>query len=371
MIDAASDRLSRLSGFLEQDPENPTLLADTVQAALDANALSLADTLVSRLRLIRPDAFDGKYLAAVAAMRRNDFSSAAAILRPLVETDGNPNVRFNLAWCEAMLGNKPVARELLNESTINAIAAAAMLKTQILHEAGDFAAALDAGKAALEIFPDDSGLLAAVATLALDAEDPVLARACAMRAGDHPEALAAAGVLDLQDGHPDIARVLFDRSLSIRTHNPRAWIGRGLTALLAQDVPDAARDIDRGAQQFGDHIGSWIAAGWAHYLAGDIGGARQRFERALAIDPNFAEAQGSLAVVALAEGNKETARRAMVIALRLDRDCFSAALAGILMTSDDPAKSQEIVARAMATPLNGNGLTIANYMSGLSRTTVH
>lgn len=370
MTDDRTARLERLLGYLKGDPNNPALLADAVQAALDADELDQAERLDRHLLAVTPGGFEGRYLASVIAMRRRDFAGATELLEGLISESDQPSVRFNLAWSRAMLGDKSASRALLDDRTTAEIAAAAMLKLQLLHEAAELDEALAFGQASLELHPDDAGLLAAMATLALDLEDAELARRCALKAGDHPEALAASGMLDLQDGSIETAQALFDKSLATREHNPRAWIGRGLAGLLRQD-PQAAMDLDRGAQQFGSHIGSWIAAGWGHFIAGDIAAAQDRFERAMAIDPTFAESHGSLAVIDVAAGRPDEARRRMVTALRLDRECFSAALAQVMLLSDDPAKAQEIVARAMHTPLNDEGMTIAGYMAGLSRPTVH
>lgn len=46
--------------------------------------------------------------------------------------------------------------------------------------------------------------------------------------------------------------------------------------------------------------------------------ARERFERALAIDGTFAEAHGSMAVILALEGHKSAARQSAEIARRLD-----------------------------------------------------
>lgn len=371
MNDSASAHLVRLLGFLESDPDNFALLTDAAQAALDCRDLDRADALATRLRAVAPGATGGLYLTAMIAMSRLDFTAARNLLTQVLEQEDAPNIRFSLAWCEAMTGNKLAALDLLGDTTTAQIAAAAMLRTQILHEAGDFEGALAFGKEALSRFPEDQGLASAMATLAIDVEDVDLARECAKRGGGHPEALAAAGILDLQDGDAETARQRFDRSLTIREHNPRAWIGRGLSALVQSNPASAASDLDRGAQQFGEHIGSWIAAGWAHYLAGDIEAAENRFERALAIDPAFSESHGSLAVIDVARGNTQSARHRMTAALRLDRECFSAALAQLLISSENPERSRQIVEQAFNTPIGESGLTIASYMAGLSRPTVH
>ena len=365
------NQLDRLLGFLAVDPVNQALLIDAIETALAVPALDIAERLVNQLGELRPGSFEAGYFAAALAMSRRDFAGAAQLLQPLVELGAPPNARFNLAWSKSMIGEKQGALELLDPETTGEIAAAAMLRTQLLHEAGDFEGAMESGQHALERFPDDAGLNSAMATLALDLEDLELARACAARGGEHPEALAAVGVLDMQDGDPAAARAHFDRSIAIREHNPRAWVGRGLTRLVEHDPAAAASDIDRGAQQFGDHIGSWIAAGWAHYLAGDLGAAAQRFERAYAIDPNFAESHGSLAVIEAAVGNRDAAERRMNTAFRLDRECFSAVLARIMLEAGDPAAARGLIEKAFNTPLGQSGMTVASYMAGMAKPTLH
>lgn len=371
MNNDAGHRLDQLLGYLDSDPDNTALIQDTIDAAISAGELDRADALCARLGTLQPQTIEATYFGGLVAMHRLDFARAADLMAPLLEREDHPNIRFNLAWSRAMLGDKDDALKLIDERTSTAIAAAAMLRVQLLHESGDFDGALVEGRQALERFPQDAGLLAAMSTLALDVEDLDLARRCVAGAGDHPEALAAAGVLELQDGDPEVARIRFDRSIALREHNPRAWIGRGLAALVQHDAARAAEDIDHGAQQFHDHIGSWIAAGWAHYLAGNIEAAHARFERAMMIDQTFAESHGSLAVIDITGGDLATARRRIRTAIGLDRNCFSAAFAQILLASDDPAQARTLVERAMTTPLSDSGLTIAGYMAGLTRPTLH
>lgn len=365
------NRLDMLLGFLGQDPDNPNLLADAIEAAFAASDLGQARNLVDRLGDLRPGSFEAGYFSATLAMIERDFERACDLLDPLVDAGAPPNARFNLAWSKAMVGVKDRALELLDADTTSTIPAAAMLRTQLLHEGERFEEAMEFGKSALALFPDDAGLNSALATLALDLEDNDLARACSARGGDHPEALAVSGMLEMLDGDPGTALATFERSLAIRQHNPRAWIGLGLAKLAGQDAPGAASDLDRGAQQFGDQIGSWISAGWAHYLSGDIDAASQRFERALAIDHNFAESHGSLAVIEAARGNNDNARRLMETAFRLNRQCFSAVLAKVMLDAANPEEAQALLERAFNTPLNDQGMTITSYMAGMVRPTLH
>jgi tetratricopeptide (TPR) repeat protein len=181
--------------------------------------------------------------------------------------------------------------------------------------------------------------------------------------------MATLGSLDLAENRLEAARERFEQSIAIKAANPRAHIGLGLTELAGGHAAGAARHLDRGAGQFGDHLGSWIAAGWAHYLAKDPAAARARFETALALDDTFGEAHGSLAALDALEGNLESAERRMEVARRLDRASFSAALAGVLLAAaaGEPDKARKIFEFAANQPLTHDGKTLVQALAELSR----
>jgi tetratricopeptide (TPR) repeat protein len=371
MTDGADgERLERLLGFLEQDPANAALLRDAARTALDANQLERAKDLFGRLRDLGEltDADSNSW--AIAAMRSGEPEKAAETFASLLEQQpDNPALKFNLAWSRALAGNPAAARAVLDDETVETLPQAAQLEVQLMHEAGEFDAAAERARGHLERFPDYGPLLAAVSVLALDVEDEALARACAEKAGGHPDALTTLGTLTLGDSRPLEARAMFERSLAISQGSPRAWVGLGLTDMLQGKNREAGEHIDRGAEMFGTHLGSWIAAGWAYLLAGDRETARQRFERAVEIDGNFAEAQGSLAVIELLGGETAAAERRVEVALRLDRNCFSAAFANVLMNAakGDEATAQRIMDMVLRQPIGADGRTIADAIARMAR----
>jgi Flp pilus assembly protein TadD len=99
--------------------------------------------------------------------------------------------------------------------------------------------------------------------------------------------------------------------------------------------------------------------------------ARQRFERALEIDDAFGETYGSLAVLDVIAGDIQSARRQVAIARRLDKDSFSAMLALALLARDNPAAGKAIIDEAMTKPINERGMTLASYLAGLTKPTMH
>lgn len=364
-LDQSSSKLERLTAFLEADPDNPALLADCAQAALEADDPAQAASLFKRLDAIEPLDAGAANAAGIAAMRSGDQDAAQAwFARALEDNPGDTGLRFNIAWSKALAKQFDEAAEMLEEDVVAALPQAAMLDMQIDHELGRFDEAEAKLESYLAMHPDYGPLQAAASVLAMDVDRPELAREAAEKAGDHPDALTTLGTLDLGDRKLDVARSQFQRALETRSYNPRAEIGLGLVDLAEGNATAAAARLDKGAEQFGDHLGSWIAAGWAYFIAGDMAKARDRFETALGHDDTFGEAQGSLAVIELLEGNVEAAKERTEIAQRLDRESFSAALAAMLyeQSQGNQEKAQQIFRIASQQPILPNGSTLMDEL---------
>jgi Flp pilus assembly protein TadD len=367
--DTAS-RLQRLSGYLERDPENPGLLADAASAAFAEKEFGRAEELLDRLERLAPplppELLNLRGLAAIHERRFDDAVVAFGALRTAGQ--GDPAIAFNLAWSHAMLNQFESALDLLDDEVVAVSPRAPALKIQMLQHLDRYDEALAVGEALAERFPDNGPLMGALATLAMDAGKADLARDYAARAGDDPEALAARGVLALETEDLAGAEAMLDQSIAARANNPRAWVGKGLARLAAGDAAAGAAAIDHGAEQFGDHIGSWIASGWAHFVAGNLDQARTSFDRALAIDPNFGETHGALAVLDLLGGDAVSARRRTDTALRLDRTAFGGILAKTMLldAAGDAQAAQALRERALNTPIGSDGRTIAQALAGMS-----
>ncbi len=369
MAEEAEARLERLLDYLDQDRDNPVLATDCAGAALAANRIDLARELLAPfLAANRLDA-EGLNLAGIAAMRGGDQDTAQRIFAArLDEAPDDQGARFNLAWSQALSNNHLAARETLGDVSDTELPQAAMLDLQLAHHLGEFEDAQAKIPQYLARFPDYQPLHAAVALLALDMDEPELAREAAQLGGDHPDALAALGTFALGDNNHDAARAMFLRSLATRPHNPRANVGLGLVDLATGKSTEALEHLDRGAEQFGDHLGAWLAAGWAHFLAGNADAARERFETALRHDDTFGEAQGSLAAMEAIAGNFEAARHRLEIARRLDREAFSVAFTAMILAAadGDQEKAQRIFEIAAKQPMGPDGSTLAEALAKMA-----
>lgn len=355
-----------LKGYLAQDPGNVQLLGDVAIAALQADDSAGAQQQVDQL--FAAAGAPAPLISEVgrAALSTGHYALAKRIFSQLREEGETSAVTaYNLAYALSGTGEADAALSLVDEDLAAALPEAAALRVQLLHGRGLFDEAMEAARGFLQLFPESGPLQAAAAVLALDVENEPLAAALAGQIPDRPEGLMTLGTLVLGDGRPAEALDLFDRSVALQRFNPRALIGRGLARLGLGEADAAAEDIDQGAEQFGDHIGSWIAAGWAHYVRGDLAGARSRFERAFAIDPAFAETIGSLSVIDFLEGHAEEARRKSTAALRLDRECFSAWLTQSLIEAGkgNDAAARGVLDQALTMPVGKSGRTMVQFLA--------
>jgi tetratricopeptide (TPR) repeat protein len=366
----ARHRFDRLSDYLAADPANARLAVECAEAALAADLPDRALKVLGELGKSCELDETITNLAGIAAMRAGDHASAQARFESLLaRRPDDSSLRFNLAWSRALAGDFEKAGDALDQATIESLPQAAMLDLQIDHHLGKFEQAREKLPRYLERYADYEPLQAAASVLAIDLEDVELARVCATKAPDHPDAMTTLGSLDLAENRLEAAREWFERSIAINAANPRAQVGIGLTELAGGHPAGAAEHLDRGAELFGDHLGSWIAAGWAHYLAGDPAAARARFETALALDGTFGEAHGSLAALDALEGNLASAERRTQVARRLDRNSFSAALADMLLAAEEGEadKARKIFEFAASQPLTHDRKTLVQALAELSR----
>jgi tetratricopeptide (TPR) repeat protein len=366
MTASPATRLERLLGFLEHDAENPALLADAASAALDAGQPAVTLSLVQRSARVAPPSPELRNLAGLAALRDGQIDQALATFETLrAEGHDDPALRFNLAWCQARNGAWDQAETLLDAATLAAAPEGARLRIQALHHLGRLDEALELGEQRLAAGQTDEPLVAALTLAALDAEAFAKAERYAAMIPDSAPALAAQGLLALNAERAERAEGLFDAALVRAPDDGRALLGKGLSLLALGEYADAALWLDRASQAFESHLGSWIAAGWAHFAAGDLTQARARFETVLALDDTFSEAHGGLAVLDLIEGRVDTAEPRAQRALRLDRQGFSAALATSLLAEQrgDLDTAQRVRDRALNAPAGPGGRTILQSMA--------
>jgi tetratricopeptide (TPR) repeat protein len=366
---SAGSRLARLRDFLKADPDNLVLLTDAAHAAFDAGELGEAQDFLARYAQTGPLPPALQNLSGLVALSSRRFEDAAAIFADLrAQNPEDATLSFNLAWAKAMTGDFAQSATLLEGPAAEVSPAAARLLVQSLHHLGRLDEALATGEALRARFPNDAALAGALSSVAIDAEDVEAAAGYARAAGNQADGLATLGMLRLADDDVRGGMDYFERALALSADDARAELGKGLALMAEGRSKLALAHLDRAANLFRTHLGSWIAAGWAYFAAGDLTVARARFETALALDDTFSESHGALAVLDILAGESGSGRRRTDIALRLDRRCFSGALAQMLLLSGAgrQADAERVREIAMNAPIAPGGRTLAQALTGLA-----
>lgn len=331
--------IDRLGAFLAQDPANPLLACQLCDALIAAGQVAAADRVLAQLPDISRDDPGVAFRRARVDLLSGRYASAEATLRTLTQHTPAPAIAHDIAFaqlCQRDLAGATAtlaeARQHHGPSADFAVLAARVALMQ--HDEAAAAAALDE---ALQLDPGHATALGLRALAHLDADRPQqawdTAVACLAAHPDQHEALLTTGSVRLYRQDADQASADFERALARFPHSGRALSGLGQACMLRGDLDRARALLEAAAQAMPDHIGTWHALGWLQLLRGERQQAERSYRQAHALDRNFAESHGGLAVVALLEGRTE-GETAMRIALRLDPRSISGRYARTLWLQD-------------------------------------
>lgn len=358
--------LSRLQGYLDQDPGNWNLRAQVFDVALAAGAAAAAAEQVERALRERPGDAPWRNRHALLLLATGRHAEAQAELESLVaEGHRDPVVEYNLAFALFEQGSLEAATERvapLRDGPTPEAGRAWALWLRCQHRLNRLEEALEQVDAHAPQFSPEAWGVASL--LAVDGGRLDSARAWSERAiavqPDQLEAVAARATLALGDLDAQGATALFTRALQAHPTEGRCWSGLGYARLLARDLTGADEAFRKAVAHMPNHIGTWIAWGWCRVMAGQPEAAREAFEAAVRLDRNFGESHGALAVALARLDLVDQARREVEIALRLDREGASVRYARALldgkatkedlarMAHDLLAKSGSLLARAGA-----------------------
>jgi len=352
----ASDRLSKLRHFLETDPSNWNLRADVFDAALEAGEFELAKNELARALAERPGDPGWLHREGVLQLARREFESARSTFQALIAAGHDaPGIRYNLAFADFSLGRHEAAVELLEpmlamqESALMALP----LWLRCHHHLDQSPKALEAFRAIVKdarSAPEAAGLASLMAYDEGIVSDAARWSAAALQGRpDQVEALVTQGSLAL--GHQDVPRALaaFELALARSPADGRIWSGVGIARMMTLDLPAAREAFRRAVTTMTDHQGTWVALGWCHLFLNEPAAAREAFEAALALDQNFAEGHGGLAVALARLGRTDDARREIQFAERLDPSGLSSKYAKAVLSGEalDRAAMQRLTSEAL------------------------
>src|SRR5262249_51210855 len=195
--------LERHLGFLAADPENPRLLGQCADLALEAGRAEEARGLIERGLALKPDDPHFKARLANARLALGEFQGAIEILEELIQSGQTAAaLRYNLGYALMHVGRYAEAREHL-AAAAGEVPQAAVMLVRAHHHIGEVDEAIRVAEGFADTHPEDAEVSGQLAMLYFDADDITKARAWADKAlalpGKTPEAYFTAGFLALGD----------------------------------------------------------------------------------------------------------------------------------------------------------------------------
>jgi tetratricopeptide (TPR) repeat protein len=357
-----SDRLGRLLGYLQQDPDNLALLHDASDLALQEGCWDQASGLVARLLALNPQDPVSRYRKAVIMSCTGDAAGSLALTQALLDEGMEQDaVLFQHARALILAGRHADAEPMLEGLLPRAAALPEFdyLYVRALHGAGRLEDAIRVASSLGED-PVALGMLSLLYT-----DDDRLAEGGAMAArvlATHPDnidALISAGTVSLAMEEADSALPRFEQAVRTHGDNGRAWMGIGLARLSRQDFPGARDAFEKTVRLIPSHLGSWNALAWIEMLQQDYSAADATLQAALRINRTFGETHGTVAVLRVFEQNWTEARHHADISVRLQPESFAGRFAQSLLLEHRgrPDKARQLLEQVMRNfnaPAGGN-----------------
>ncbi|MEH6461582.1 tetratricopeptide repeat protein [Chitinimonas sp. JJ19] len=351
MTSSDTDKLARFLGYLEQDPDNIQLLLDTAELCFSAGDLAQGEALLDQGLAKWPAHPALAHRRALLCLQQNDPTTALALLNSLQGMGhAAPGLAYNLAYAKYQTQDFSGALAHLTQLSADELAQlphALHLWVLSLHQLGQLPAARAKAEQALAQRPEDAEMAGMLSLVCLDDND---AAAC-LRWGrysldhlpDQLHALIATGSVDIVESGPDVAIPKLQRALALAPKAGRAWSALALAYFYQRQFAEAEQAFEQAVHHMPEHIGTWHAYGWLHLLQGRLDQAETCFRQALALDRNFGESYGGLAVVAHLKGQQAEADPLLARARRLSPGGISSRYIDLLQaqsTGDSKAAEQ-------------------------------
>jgi tetratricopeptide (TPR) repeat protein len=366
MEDENAFRLRRLLGYLEDDPENFSLLSDAGDLCLRIGNRAVARPLLERALKLQPKDPANLFRMSTLMFAEHAYQDCLGLTFQLLDLgQAHMAIRRQHALCLVNLSRfaeaAPILRTLVEGDAPYPDLPHTLLRT--LHHIGCFKEAAAFAESHLERNPGDATARGMQSLLFLDQERYVEAERIANEVlrvqPRNLDALLAAGSSAIALEREGRALELFGRAIETGPRNGRAWLGLGLGHMLSGELSEAAEEMKRALQYMPEHLGSWNALAWVMILQRDLDGASATLRRSLRVNRNFGETHGGLAVVAAMRDDWGLTRVRTEMALRLQPGCFAGRFAQSLLVAQEgtPDKAvamlNELLDQAHA-PAGGN-----------------
>lgn len=318
-------RLERLTGFLNLDPDNVRLLCECAELGRTLKD-KRAKTWAERALALTPDAGNALFITGLFALDDENYPLAERHFeKTLTFNDDTENVRYCLALAQffahkpeqALTTLKPlvIRGHALSHDTLLLLARTHFMLSDTQETEHNL-------KILLEQEPkhvDAHGLLALLYS-DLDRFNEAQSHAEAALSLDPEQRDAGLAYANVALNQQQIERAtsLFDALVKRYPKSARAWMGAGLCALAKNDAVTGEKYLQHCLPQLERHSGLWNALGWAQLAQNKMGNAEISFQNAITHRPDDANAYGGLASVYLLSDRGEKAAEILQRGKELD-----------------------------------------------------
>lgn len=352
-------RLEHFLCFLNEDPENLDLLVDCGQFSHRLGRFDASRQFLDKALGIQPGNPRALDERGKLALSENEPADAVSLFRlslsqqkaPATETLVNLGIALNhlQSWDEA-------ASCLSEASLIRADWPQLFRHLAVAeHHRGEFEAAISAARRWNEM-ANDAASAGYLGLIYLDCEQWEEAERYAKQAlsydQEQSEANIVLGTLALNSMRVAQAANYYAAANSY-PGNGRALLGLGLSYMCQQEPAAAEGCLHLAVEAMPDYVTGWVTLGWVKVGLGRYDEALDVFEKAVACDRTFAEAQGGLAAAYALLGRLKEAEQREKVASKLDPNCFGCIFARSLLSAGrgNLVEGQSMILEGMARPV--------------------
>lgn len=358
-LSVLQSRLERLLGFLNSDPENPDLLVDCGHLNHRLGRFDAARQYLDRALGIQPENPRALDERGKLALSENELAEAVTLFRHSLSLQNVqvPETLVNLGIALNHMESWDEAASCLSEASLIRADSPQLFRHLAMaeHHRGEFEAAISAAKRWNEMV-DDATSSGYLSLIYLDCEQWEEAEHYARQAlsydREQSDANIVLGTIALNSMHIAQAANYYAAANSY-PGNGRALLGLGLSHLCQQEPVAAEECLHLAVQAMPGYVTGWVTLGWVKIGLGRYDEALNIFERAVACDRTFSEAQGGLASAYALLGRYDEAEQREKVASKLDPDCFGSIFARSLLSAGrgNIAEGQRLILEGMARPV--------------------
>ncbi|NWB46391.1 tetratricopeptide repeat protein [Pseudomonas gingeri] len=327
-------------------------MVDAMSLAIDLGDRTSGQQLLTH---IKTQAIEDPKVCALAAhlsLQAADYAAAGAFGDKAIEGGiEHSAVIFNAALGHFHSGDFAATHALLSRLSIDPQCPHAILTMQAraLHQLEETEEAEALVIRAQRQEPSDTEIRGLLALLQYENDKNSLALTTAHETlVDDPkqlEALLACASTHFELNNITASRKAWRHTVEAHPECGRAWSGLAQLEFNELEFEPAEEHLKSAVRFMPDHIGTWHLLAWIYILRKDSVSARQALDSSYALDRNFGETHGGLAIVDVMDGMKDRAQQGIRRALKLNPDSLSAQYAKVLLLQEagQPEKATQLI----------------------------